>query len=72
MDISGKSKDLDVTRLNQTLANFDPNEGRRRRQLYNFIYEEAISFEEPGKGIPFDKLLRVLAYKLVDAEQFLK
>jgi hypothetical protein len=69
---STKVTSVDISKLNSALSGMDPKTTRRRRQLFNFIYQEAVSFEEPQRGIPFDKLLRVLAYKLVDAEQFLR
>lgn len=64
--------DVDVRKLNSNVASLDVKESRQKRAAYNFTYHEALSHEEPGKGVPFNKLLRILAYRLIDAEQFLK
>ena len=58
--------------LNRNLDNLNLPEVKKRRSIYNFVYQEIISFEEPGKGLPFEKVLKVLSYQLIDAERFLK
>jgi hypothetical protein len=64
--------DINIKRLNWHLNTIDPNQVRERRQLFNFVYQEIMSFEEPGRGLPFDSVLQVLSYKLIDAERYLK
>ncbi len=70
LNFNGKS--LNVKMLSQRLSHLDTEQTRQKRLAYNFVYHEALSFEEKGRGIPFDKVLRALTYKLIDPEQFLK
>ena len=63
---------LDVIVLQKNLNTMDSVEVRQRRAVYNFAYQEIMSFEDPEKGLPFDAVLKVLTYQLIDAERFLK
>ncbi len=45
---------------------------KQRRAMFNFVYQEIMSFEDPERGLPFDRVLKVLAYKLIDVERYLK
>lgn len=63
---------LDSAALAATLRTMNVSETRKRRQVYNFVYQEGLSVVVPEKGIPFDRFLKVLAYKLIDSELFLK
>lgn len=61
-----------LRRLNGVLRGVDAKLVKRRRESLNFVYQEAISHEDADKGIPFDKVLCSLYFKLVTAEHYLK
>jgi len=62
---------IDVNAVNQAISGMDSMKIRKRRRMYNFIHQEALSAEGP-RGIPFSDMLKIVSYQLVDIEQCLK
>ncbi|TFK51284.1 hypothetical protein OE88DRAFT_1800091 [Heliocybe sulcata] len=63
---------IDVPKLNRILDGVDYAAIRRRRNIYNRLYHEAVLFHEKGKGISFTGMLSMLAHhKLVDDREAL-
>lgn len=66
-------KNLDIKNLNRALHSINFNQIRKRRELYNRLFEEALILQEPGRGISFMNMLVLLSqYKLIDDEKALK
>lgn len=64
---------VDINRLNKVLNSLDFSQTRKRRDLYNRLFQEALVIQEPGKGISFTNVLLLLAhYKLIDDDKALK
>lgn len=69
-DIQGSR--IDVSKLNSKLENLNLAEVRKRSHSLNFAYQEATTFMVREKGIPFDKVLRTLSFRLIDSHRFLR
>lgn len=64
---------VDINRLNRVLNSLDFSQSRKRRELYNRLFQEALIIQEPGRGISFTNMLLLLAhYKIIDDENALK
>ncbi|KAG0747200.1 hypothetical protein G6F57_006621 [Rhizopus arrhizus] len=56
---------ININEINKCLDQMDTEETRRRRFEYNLLVKE-IQRTETSKGIPFDQVLTVLSYRLID------
>ncbi|EIE92076.1 hypothetical protein RO3G_16787 [Rhizopus delemar RA 99-880] len=56
---------INISEINKCLDQMDTEETRRRRFEYNLLVKE-IWRTETSKGIPFDQVLTVLSYRLID------
>ena len=65
---------IDITRINRVLDTIDVNQARRRRAIYNRLYQEALVVSNPvTREISFTNVLLLLAhYKIIDDEKALK
>ena len=68
-----KAKQIDLHKLNRTLANIPVEEIRKRRMRLNIFYEEVLVSADPDRGISFNALLMILAhYKVINDNKSLK
>ena len=64
---------IDVVKLHRILNGPDNAKIRKRKMLYTRMYNEAMIFQEPGKGISFTHMLLILAHhKLIDDREALR
>ena len=64
---------LDLEALDDILDSIDYDEVKRRKRVFNRLYQEALLTEEPGRGISFTNMLLMLAhYKLIDPAKSLQ
>ena len=64
---------LDLEALDDILDSIDYDEVKRRKRIFNRLYQEALLTEEPGRGISFTNMLLMLAhYKLIDPAKSLQ
>lgn len=65
--------EIDLSRLAANISRIDFPTVRRRRHLFNQLYQEALISEEPGRGMSFTNMLLLLAhYKLIDDDSALQ
>ncbi|KAI5370647.1 putative EF-hand domain, voltage-dependent calcium channel, alpha-1 subunit, Ion transport [Septoria linicola] len=70
---SHHGSEIDITKLNQRLAELPVKEIRNRRRRMNTFYEEVLVSADPDKGIAFNALLMILAhYKVINDSKSLK
>ncbi|KAH8919447.1 hypothetical protein BT69DRAFT_1246450 [Atractiella rhizophila] len=64
---------IDIRKLQNHLNNMDIAEIKRRKQIYNRLYKEAMMIGDKGRGISFNRMLILLAhYKLIDDDNALR
>lgn len=65
---------IDIDRINRVLDTIDLNQARKRRAIYNRLYQEALVVSNPvTREISFTNVLLLLAhYKIIDDEKALK
>jgi hypothetical protein len=64
---------IDVNHLNRVLNAVNFSKARKRRALYNRLYQEALVTQEESRGISFSNMLLLLAhYKIIDDEKALQ
>ncbi|EFP81922.2 uncharacterized protein PGTG_08171 [Puccinia graminis f. sp. tritici CRL 75-36-700-3] len=61
---------LNVDELNSRLATVDWKKIARRKEMFNYLYQEALLTEKPGRGISFNRMMLLVAhYTLIEDEQ---
>ena len=65
--------EINLRSLNATLSAIDYAAVRKRRKLFNRLYQEAIITDQQGEGISFTNMLLLLAHHklIVDNEALL-
>lgn len=61
-DHQSEPREIDLKKLNATLAELPVDAIRKRRRRMNAFYEEVLVSSDPDKGISFTTLLMILAH----------